>query len=1007
VGDSAGETIKVDYLPLPAYVWREVDGCLRLVGCNEAALALEPAARDTIGMTIEELAVSNPSIARSLHRAFAGRTVVSTEAPYVRRADGANRLLAGTYVYAPPDTVIVHVDDVTERRQQERSARAADARLRAAFASSPIGQAIISLGPPDPGRVVEVNDAFCELFGRVREELLGGLPATDGLPVDALAVGLADVARRVTHDGGTCRFEKHFVRADGTTIAATVWVSLLDDASAEDGLALAHFQDVTERNAAEAALRAGEARYRQIVETTSEGVWLIDADHRTTFVNARMGEMLGYRVEEMLGTTLDRYTLEGAQPPVREKIAGREPGTARQDEEVLRRRDGSPLWVSMSTDSIVDDEGRFVGALAMMTDITERKLSEAQLEEAMARFEGAFTHAPTAMALVSLTQESFGDLLMVNAAFCEMIGYAEHEIVGRRMADFTHPADAWRDAEVARRVAAGQADGFQIDKRLISAGGNTILTNMSASFVPGADGRPAYGVVHLQDITARRRVEQELEERERRFRAAFSSALDAMLIADDDRRWIEGNEAAAKLLGIAAAEIQGRRIDEFSSAAAADVEMAWQQFLRAGRATGAYELRRPNGEVRHVEFSATANFTPGRHLSILRDVTERKAAEDESEFLENLLQQAQRLETVGQLAGGVAHDFNNLLAVILNSCDFALSALGEHPAAEDIQAIRAAGERAAALTRQLLVFSRGEIAEPQVVDLNELVSDVERLLRRTIGEHINFDVVLDRAAPSVQADPSHLEQVLLNLAVNARDAMPGGGTLRVETSLVHLGRDEARLFPGTSPGPHALLVVGDDGTGMLPEVVAKAFEPFFTTKPKGHGTGLGLATTYGIVTQNGGHIELRSELGEGTEARVFLPLTEREAELSVDAAVVAPRAGQGERVLVVEDEEGVRSLARRILEGAGYVVVVADDAQEAIDLLDRSEVDVVVTDIVMPGMSGPKLVEQLRRARPDLRAIFMSGYTDRPGALPTGVPFLSKPFSGRELLELVARVLDH
>jgi two-component system cell cycle sensor histidine kinase/response regulator CckA len=999
------EMINVEHLPLPAYVWRKVDGCMRLVGWNEAALALDPVAGELIGMTAEELAESHPEIAEALCRAFAAETVVTTEQPYVRRGDGVERLLASTYVYAPPDTVIVHVDDVTERRRHEAAARAAARRFRAAFANSPIGQAIISVDPADPGRIIDVNDTFCALFGRGRHELLDSAAVSDGSAGD-LAAGLADVARRVHEEDGTCRVEKHFRRADGRGFATTVWASLLGDGSTEDRAAMVHVEDVTERNLAETALSASEQRYRQIVETTSEGVWLVDLEHRTTFVNNRMADMLGYRVEEMIGTTLEKYTWAGNLPPVREKITGRQPGIARQDQELLRRRDGTPLWVSMSTDFLLDNDGRQTGALATMSDITQRKLSAAKLDEAAARFAGAFTHAPTAMALVSLADDTFGHLLMVNAAFCELVGYAEHEMLGRRMADFTHRADAWRDSEIARRMAAGNARGYQTEKRLIAKDGAVVQTITSASFVPGPDGRPAYGVTHLQDITARRRAEEELEEREGRLRAAFSSALDAMLIADDDRRWVEGNDAAGRLLGLDPATIPGRRLDDFAAIAQDALEADWQRFLAAGRATGAYELRLPDGRMRHVEFSATANFTPGRHLSIMRDVTKRKVAEQEAELLENLLHQAQRLETVGQLAGGVAHDFNNLLAVILGSCDFALSALdAAHPAAEDIEAIRAAGERAAALTRQLLVFSRREIAAPQVVDLNELVCDVERLLRRTIGEHIGLEVSLDRAAPSVDVDPSHLEQVLLNLAVNARDAMPEGGTLRVRTGRVDLTLEAARLHPGTTPGPHALLTVADDGAGMSEEVLAKAFEPFFTTKPKGQGTGLGLATTYGIVTQNSGHIELRSERGVGTEARILLPIAQRSAGPRTDAAVPEPPVGRGQRVLVVEDEVGVRTLARRFLESGGYEVLVAADGHEALALFERSAVDLVITDVVMPGLSGPQVVARMRMIRPGLPAIFTSGYSDRPGALPSGAPFLSKPFSIPDLLALVGEVL--
>jgi two-component system cell cycle sensor histidine kinase/response regulator CckA len=1000
--------VEVARLPLPAYVWRTVDGTLRLVDCNAAASELEPQARQSLGLSEHELEDPNPEFVRALRAALEGQTVVVTEGPYTRRLDQAERCLVCTFVYAPPDTVIVHVDDVTERRAQERDAGAADRRFRAAFTSSPIGKAIISVGPAHPGRIVDVNQAFCEIFGRVHDELLDDLAPSDLSHPDDLDVGIADLHRLMSGEIDRCTFEKRFLHADGSVIAVASVVTLLDEAADGERLVLAHFQDITERKQAEAALAASEARYRQIVETTSEGVWTIDAEHRTTFVNERMAEMLGYTVAEMLGTTLDRYTADGQVPPVREKVSGRPPGVARQHEEELRRRDGSSLWVSISNDSLLDEDGDYAGAIAMISDITERKLAEAELEEARFRFEGAFAAAPTGMALAAVGEDNFGRVLMANAALRDMLGYPEEEIVGRRIADFTHPEDIEGNVGAARWAAEnpGSSSSYKVDKRLIRSDGEIVYTDTSASFVSDGQGNALYGVVHLHDVSARRRAEAEVEEREQRFRSAFSLALDAMLIAGDDRRWITGNEAAAQLLGIEQEEIPGRRIEEFAGGTPEQVEGAWQAFLLDGAAAGSFAIRRPDGETREVEYTARAHFMPGRHLSVLRDVTDREQSRREAERLEAALHQAQKLETVGQLAGGVAHDFNNLLAIIINSCDFALATLGDHAAREDVEATREAAERAAGLTRQLLVFSRREIAAPQVLGVNEVVEDVVRLLRRTIGEQIEIDVRLDPGAPAVEVDPSHLEQVLLNLAVNARDAMPDGGTLRIETGLVDVPSPSIALPPGLEPGPYALLVVADTGIGMIDEVVERAFEPFYTTKPKGQGTGLGLATVYGIVKQSGGHIELRSNYGRGTEARVFLPTDGRRPEAVSTADATAPPSGHGQRVLVVEDESGVRDLVRRILAEDGYEILLAADGQEALSLAAGNDIELVVTDVVMPGLSGPQLVHQLRVRRPDLPAIFVSGYTDRPGALPKGAVFVSKPFTGSELRARVSAILE-
>jgi CheY-like chemotaxis protein len=324
-----------------------------------------------------------------------------------------------------------------------------------------------------------------------------------------------------------------------------------------------------------------------------------------------------------------------------------------------------------------------------------------------------------------------------------------------------------------------------------------------------------------------------------------------------------------------------------------------------------------------------------------------------------------------------------------------------------VREIRAAADRAAALTRQLLVFSRREIAQPRVLDLNDLVVSVERLLSRTIGEHIALESVLDPDTPPVLADPNHLEQVLLNLAVNARDAMVDGGVLHVETGTVEIDEEYARLHADVRPGRYVRLAVSDTGCGMPDAVREKAFEPFFTTKPKGSGTGLGLATTYGIVKQNGGHIEIYSEVDRGTVVKVYLPAAAGEAPDRPKAEPLTAPPGRGQRVLVVEDEEGVRRISERILRGHGYEVLAASGPEEALSLASSNEIDLVLTDVVMPGMSGALLVEQLRESRKRIPAIFMSGYTDRPGALPGDAAFISKPFSRQQLLENVAQALEH
>jgi PAS domain S-box-containing protein len=442
--------------------------------------------------------------------------------------------------------------------------------------------------------------------------------------------------------------------------------------------------------------------------------------------------------------------------------------------------------------------------------------------------------------------------------------------------------------------------------------------------------------------------------------------------------------------------------------------------------------RRRDGEEFPAEISLSSIETDGGTVAIaaIRDVSdrviaarerERLQAEAERERVQNRMHQAQRLESLGQLAGGIAHDFNNLLAVIINYAGFVVDDLTAASAEdgeerwrgtrEDMQQICLAGERAAHLTHQLLAFARREVVQPEVVEVNQVVREIEQLLRRTLGEHVELHSDLASGLRPVLIDPGQLEQILVNLAINARDAMPDGGTLRIDTANLEVDEAYAATRPELPPGTYVRLRVSDTGTGMAPDTVRRAFDPFFTTKPSGQGTGLGLATVYGIIQQAGGRSQIYSEPGVGTTLTVLLPATERTGSPEEPLSDTPARRCE-ETVLLVEDEPALREVTRRILSTAGYTVIVATNGLDGLRAAEVHDapIDVLLSDVVMPQMNGPQLAEQLLAQRPSTRVLLMSGFAepilDSGGQLGEGVALIEKPFSAPVLLAKLAQVIE-
>jgi two-component system cell cycle sensor histidine kinase/response regulator CckA len=832
---------------------------------------------------------------------------------------------------------------------------------------------------------------------------------------------------------------------------------------------LAIGEDITEQRRAEREIAERQQYLEGVLASAPDAIVTLDAQHRIVDWSAGAERLFGYTRDQVFGRNLDHLI---TNPEVLEEATGLTrvvvSGEAVPPREAVRcRKDGSPVQVIVAGSPILV-EGKLIGIVAVYTDISERKQAEAALRESEEKYRNLFHHSNDGIFLHDLS----GNILDANRKALEQLGYTRSEMLAFKIPDL-HPAEALAASRAAfEKVSKEGFVHFELDFR--RKNGQVFSAEVSSGLLEIGDEMVVQGIV--RDITVRKRAERLLKalneaalavEQALTPEEAFAAVGEefkklgfscAILLTDDDKSRLfpkyysydaKAVRAAERLMSVNAEHfyIAVDSVDFLRQAVCdkqavfADGEDTLRQVLPAPLRTFAGRLvsmlkvgksinvpliieDRVSGLLSVQSDDLTAEDIPAitafahqmaaawRKTQLLQDL-ERSL--EELKRTQVQLLQAQKMEAVGRLAGGVAHDFNNMLTVIQFGTQLIERQLHpDDPLWEYVRQIEEASERATALTKQLLIFSRREIVEPQVENLNEVVSNLSRMLRRIIGEDIELLTALAEDLWPVKVDPSQVEQVIVNLAVNARDAMPQGGRLAIETANVVLDETYAAHHLDVEPGEYVMLTVGDTGVGMSDEIKAHLFEPFFTTKERGKGTGLGLATVFGIIKQHGGHIWVYSEVGQGTLFKIYLPrVGESESPSAVPSLRLPASTTQGtETILVVEDDVTVRNLAMRILDAHGYRVLAAGNGPEAIQTSQghKGPIHLVLTDVVMPQMNGRVLAEQLQSQRPAMRVLYMSGYSDdliaHHGVLEEGVALLLKPFTMDTLLQKVRMVLD-
>lgn len=926
-------------------------------------------------------------------------------------------------IYPSADGLTIYFQDVTTRKRDELDLRALVQNLETTLQS--IGDAVLVTDAD--GCVTRMNPAAEELCGWASQEAVGHR-LTEVLPLVSARTRapVPDVAASVlaTNERLELSNDVLLMRRDGTERAiADSAAPIRNESGAASGVVVV-VSDQTARYRARQALAESEERLRLALRSANQGLYDLNVQTGDATVTPEYATMLGYDPAAFKEThdawiaRLHPDDVERVSKAYRDYTDGR---TSEYRVEFRQRTfDGNWRWI-FSLGSVVarTDDGRALRMLGTHTDISDRK----EAEEALRRSEQDLAITLQSIGDAVISTDAEGCIVRMNATAERLTGWSIAEARGVLLRDVFRIVHAGTrepvEDPVNRVLSTGTVVELANHTALLSRSGAEFQVADSAAPIRDLDGTIVGVVLVFSDVTEQYRVQQALREREARLRTMIETEPECVKVISANGEVLEMNAAGLAML-------EAESLDQLKDHALTDYLVPehrsafidlHRRVIAGGQGVLEFEVVGLRGTRRWLETHAAPLILPGAPtpllLGVTRDVTDRKFAEVERQAMEAQVRVAERMEAVGQLAGGVAHDFNNLLSVINSTAELAMEALpGGDPLQQDLAEIRRAGDRAALLTGQLLAFSRTQIVAPELLDVNVLLSGMRPMVSRLVREDVELRLTLSDEPMWVRVDRAQLERVVMNLAINARDAMAGGGTLAIVTARETVDTAGSRMTPPIAAGEYVRLSLTDTGEGIPEAILRHIFEPFFTTKERGRGTGLGLSSSYGIVVQSGGSMTVDSTLGRGSTFSVYLPLSARapDREERPATASVVPRGS--ETILIVDDEEALVRVAKRMLDSAGYVTLIATSGDEALRLAERvgGPLHLLITDVVMPRMGGRELAARVLALHPETRVIFTSGYADdvalRDAVHGRAETLLAKPYATGDLRRVVRETLD-